>query len=266
MVTIGLAPLRAIERARGWRRIGLVVVYALIALAIAAPLRRRTQLAGLPDVGEPFDVAAWRAPHHVSDERNPFVTYRQAVERYREMNEAESSSFSKANSSWKTADKTFRGWVVEHDQAISLLCAGSERPEFMLETPVGVTVQNAIAAQGTMAAKLGWVGTAALFKAARLRGEGDPGGAWKLLRAVIRASRHVEWAVPTAQGRIHGIMMVQYAWQPVDAWAKDRMSLSPCCVRPSMTSMQQRRSPHRSPSIIAGNTLSRSTRSQTRNC
>ncbi len=61
LISILLAPARAIERTRGWRRRGLLVVYALIAAAILIPLWRRSQLAGLPDALEPFDVAAFRA-------------------------------------------------------------------------------------------------------------------------------------------------------------------------------------------------------------
>ena len=58
--TIALAPFRAIERTRGRRRLGLLVLYGLIAVVIWALLWRRSQLAGLPDVGALFDVAAFR--------------------------------------------------------------------------------------------------------------------------------------------------------------------------------------------------------------
>ena len=57
-----LFPLRAIERARGWRRLALLLLYVLIALPILALLWRRSQLAGLPDVGEPFDASGARGP------------------------------------------------------------------------------------------------------------------------------------------------------------------------------------------------------------
>jgi hypothetical protein len=54
-------PLRTIERARGWRR--------------------RSQLAGLPDVGNTFDVTASRPTPGVPDDRNAFVLYRRAGRR-----------------------------------------------------------------------------------------------------------------------------------------------------------------------------------------
>ncbi len=70
LVTILLAPFRAVEQARGWRRVGLLAVYGMVVLAIGGFLWRRAQLAGLPDVAEPFDVAAHRALARVPDDRN----------------------------------------------------------------------------------------------------------------------------------------------------------------------------------------------------
>ena len=51
LVKIALSPFRAIERARGWRRLGLLVLYAAIAVVIGGLLWRRSQLAGLPMSG-----------------------------------------------------------------------------------------------------------------------------------------------------------------------------------------------------------------------
>ncbi len=167
-------------------------------------------------------MSATAAPVRVADDKNAFVSYRRAVERFRDMNTAEGDSFSNANLNWSRADKLFRRWVTEHDEAISLLCAGSAQPEFVPEAPAGTTVAAAAATNNVLAARLGWIATAALFKAGKLRSEGDPAAAWILLKAVVRASRHVEWAVLTAQGRTHGIMMVQYACQPIADWAEDR--------------------------------------------
>ena len=221
LVASVLFPLRAIERARGWRRVILLVVYGFIALGTWAILWRRSQLAALPDIGDPFVSAGWRVPASVPDDRNAFAAYRRAADRFRNMNDAEGNSFSKADFAWSRADPTFRDWVAEHDAAISLLCSGAARPEFFIEVPMDTAFEPAAMDNNTLAARIGWIGTAALFKAGRLRAEGDPAGAWSLLGAVCRASRHVEWAVPTANGRTHGIILAQYARQPVAAWAND---------------------------------------------
>ena len=263
LVTIALSPFRAIERTRGWRRLGLIALYGIIVVVAGALLWRRSQLAGLPDVGEPSDVAAARSTARVPDDRNAFVPYRQAAQRYREMTAAESASFSNANLAWSRADATIRGWVAAHDEAIALLSLGSARPDFFLEPPVvpaeqmSLPVQFTVIENGALAIRVSWVGTAALFRAGQLRAEGNPTGAWTLLSAVVRASRHMEWAVPTAQGRIHGIMMVQYGASPLPTGRRIRRSTSRCSIGRSMTWPPPKPSRRLCPPITAKNTWSR---------
>ena len=62
LATIVQLPLRPIERSRGWRRVVLLVFYGLIVLCTWAILWRRSQLAALPDVGDPFVGAACALP------------------------------------------------------------------------------------------------------------------------------------------------------------------------------------------------------------
>ncbi len=216
-----LFPLRAIERTRGRRRLGLLLLYALIALPILALLWRRSQLAGLPDVGDTFAVTASGSTAGAADDRNAFVLYRQAVERSRDLSNAEQTSFSRANLHWSGADAVLRGWVGEHREAISLLRAGSERPDAYIELPHRPTGALALTARQEVIRQLSWIGDAALFEAGRLRTEGDPAGAWALLRAVVRASRDMERAVPTAWCRTTALILVQYAREPVSDWAQD---------------------------------------------
>ncbi len=226
LITIALSPFRAIERTRGWRRLALLAIYALIAVVIGAFLWRRSQLAGLPDVGEPFDVAAARWPAPVRGDRNAFPIYSHAAMRFSDMTSAAGNSFNNANLSWSRADATLRAWVAANDEALSLMCAGSNRPEFVPEASTDVSVQDANMAHAELARRIGWIGTAGLFKAGRLRAEGDAAGAWKLLRAIARASRHIEWGVPAAN-RHHGIMLAQYAREPVAEWAADKATTVP---------------------------------------
>jgi hypothetical protein len=60
-----------------------------------------------------------------------------------------------------------------------------------------------------------------LFKAGQLQAEGDHARAWNLLKGIVRASRHIEWCVIRAQDRTVGIMLAQYAREPVLVWAED---------------------------------------------
>jgi hypothetical protein len=101
------------------------------------------------------------------------------------------------------------------------LRAGSERPEAYLELPGHATGPLALAEKQEVIRRLSWIGDAALFEAGRLRAEGDPAGAWALLKAVVRVSRDMERAVPTAGCRSTAIILVQFAHEPVSEWAKD---------------------------------------------
>ena len=73
------APFRWIGKSR--RRVWCVVLI-LLSMVTAPPLWWATQLMGLPDVGDPFDVEAFRAKT-IPDDRNAFVLYRQAVVLYK---------------------------------------------------------------------------------------------------------------------------------------------------------------------------------------
>jgi hypothetical protein len=213
-----LFPLRAVERARGWRRVALLLVYVLFALPILAMLYRRSQLAGLPDLGDSYgNVAA-----SVADDRNAFVCYLQATERFTDMTAAEGESFSKANLDWTAADNILGRWIAAHKDAISLLREGSERPEASLELagrPAGA--MSALEKQEVVR-RLSWIGNAALFEAGRLRAEGDTACAWGLLKAVIRTSRDTERAAPSVWCRGTAMTLAQYAVEPLSAWAKDQ--------------------------------------------
>ena len=215
-----LFPLRAVERTRGWRRLALILVYIVIALPIAALLWRRSQLAGLPDVGETYHASLASIRAKAPDDRNAFVLYAQAIDRFRDMTRVEGESFSKANFQWSAADAVFRGWITDNQQATSLLLEGSKRPEAYFErrtapqSPVDLSESTAII-------RLSWIGTAALFEADRLRGTGDSVAAWDLLKAVVRAGRDMERALPTLWCRGTAMTLTQYAREPLSAWAKD---------------------------------------------
>jgi hypothetical protein len=221
LVTILLAPLRAVERTRGWRLVGLLAVYGLVAALVVVLLWRRSQLGQIPDVGEPFDVAAHRSRSKVADDRNAFIPYRQPALRFRDMNDVEGGSFNKANLEWAKADGTLRDWVADQDQAMALLCEGSQRPEAFLEAPEHLKGILAASEKQEVIRRLSWIGDSALFKAGRLQSERDLVGSWALLKAVVRTSRHMIRAVPTSSSQTTSIILVQFAHEPVARWASD---------------------------------------------
>jgi hypothetical protein len=233
LATIVLFPFRAVERTRGWRRLALLALYGLTALGIWALLLRQSQLARLPDVGDTFGVAALGESGQVSDDRNAFVLYRQAVERYREMNDAEGNAFNNADLQWSRANATLRHWVADNEQSITLMCLGTLRPDAFLGTPDHTADPLAPPEKVEVIRRLSWVADAALFKAGRLRSEGDRTGAWTLLKAVVRVSRDMERAVPSTSTRQTAMTLVQYAQGPVTGWAGDP-AVTPALLRQAL--------------------------------
>src|ERR1700716_2472904 len=73
-----LMPLYWLERARGRRRLALLLAYGLVAAALGLLTWRVACLNSLPDVGDPPDLATLRSLK-VPDERNAYVLYRAAV-------------------------------------------------------------------------------------------------------------------------------------------------------------------------------------------
>ena len=215
-----LFPLRAIERARGWRRLGLLLVYVMIALPIAALLWRRSQLAGLPDVGEIYDgsIAASRAP--AADDRNAFVLYLRATERFSEMKPDAWESFSKANLVWTRADAVLRRWVAEHQEAISQLRAGSERPEASLELPGRPAGRSAPSRNRKSS---GVCRGSAMRRSSRLDGCKPKATLSALEFAQGRHPHQPEHGTGGASVWCRGTAttLALYAVEPVSAWAKD---------------------------------------------
>ena len=73
------APFRWVGKSR--RRV-MGVALMLLLIVTAPPLWWAAQLTGLPDIGDPFDVEAFRT-QAIPDDRNAFVLYRRAVALYR---------------------------------------------------------------------------------------------------------------------------------------------------------------------------------------
>src|SRR5262245_21638906 len=124
------APLRWIERARGRRRLGLLVLYGL-GVALAALLARRwTSLNGLPDLGDPFDVEAFQAPR-VPDSQNAWTYYERALERLddRALEHLSSDLHAARKGDWATSSPELGAWVDANRDALDQWRLASERPD-----------------------------------------------------------------------------------------------------------------------------------------
>ena len=129
------APFRWFFRSR--RRVWTAAA-VLLAMILVPPLWWTLQLVGLPDIGEPFDVEAFRS-FRIPDDRNACVLYREAAGRLRPLVASSKTHEQEINlhAPWSQADPAARRWVEDNREAMDLFRRGTERPD-ALRTGTGL--------------------------------------------------------------------------------------------------------------------------------
>jgi hypothetical protein len=193
------------------RRIGRLAL-ALVAVALAGASAFlawwMTTLSGLPDIGDPFDVAAF-AESQVPDDENAYVLYKEAVGRI-------SQQPTDITLEWATAGLVEKGWLERNREALEIWRRGTERPraQYVPSRLMSIATQLPVV-QGIR----GCVRLAQL-EGSRLESEGDLEGAWRLYRAIFKSSRHVGNHA-TAIERFVGKAFHQVACYRMTRWASD---------------------------------------------
>jgi hypothetical protein len=208
------------SRHRPIGRLALALAAVAIAGTSAFLAWRMTTLSGLPDIGDPFDVAAFD-DIPVADDENAFVLYREAVGKIGE--EPEDMSYD-----WATAGPVEKGWLERNREALEIWRRGTERPKALYVPMRSQTVMTRLVVIGeirkfTRLTKL---------EGGRLEAEGDLEGAWRWYRAVFRSSRHVahrSLAIP----RLVSIQMHDQACQAMTRWSKDPQ-VTPAMLRQAL--------------------------------
>ena len=203
------APIRWIGRSR--RRIWTAAM-VLLAILAAPPLWWSTQLMGLPDIGDPFDVANFEAMR-IPDEQNAFVLYRQAADLLKPWDQVRKPRVDMF-AVWSKASPDLRRWAGENREALALFRQGTERPDALDLVPTSgmeywQTPRLFHFFHGLV-----------LLEASRLEQQGDMAGAWGWYRADLRAARHL-----MMQGTVFRWMMAQQ-WHKLlqdrlTSWAAD---------------------------------------------
>ncbi len=177
------APFRWIGASR--RRIWVAVL--LLLATIACPvIWWWTQLLGLPDIGDPFDVAAFRA-FKIPDDRNAFVLYRQAARSLKPWGRGQSDKINRY-SRLVRANPEIERWVEDNREAMELFRQGTERPDALDRIP---EIEHAQTDDLNVLQALGSFRVLALLKGSRLEDQGDLAGAWAWYRAALCAILHV---------------------------------------------------------------------------
>jgi hypothetical protein len=149
-----------------------------------------TQLWGLPDVGDPFDVAAFEAVS-VPDERNAFFEYREAASmssrtlgKFQKIMKAD--ELNRFPASWSEAGAHWRDFLAESGEAMAIWRAGSEKPDFLYVHADGLSFRTLLA----VTQELRMLARLAVLEGSRLEDRGDMAGAWGWYRSALRSSRH----------------------------------------------------------------------------
>src|SRR5262249_33664240 len=138
-----------------------------------------TSLNGLPDIGEPFDVAEFRA-FSIPDEHNAFTYLRRAQEKCVPFNEwGPGAQPSDTKFSWSIAIPKLREWAGRNREALELFQEAAEQPD--AANPAGEPVAD------LEAGELFWL---AILDASRRQESGDTAGAWDRYRAVLGMITH----------------------------------------------------------------------------
>ena len=176
------APFRWFFRSR--RRV-LTPAAVLLAMLVVPPLWWSIQLVGLPDIGDPFDVEAFRA-FRIPEDRNAFVLYRQAADRLKPLDMSKVPTPSRFD--------LYRPLVARPTRRSG---AGSRRTARRWRSSAGGRSGPTASIPGAarpLAVSGSWgscIVRLALLEASRLEEQGDMTGAWGWYRADLRAIHHV---------------------------------------------------------------------------
>src|SRR5262249_27211127 len=185
-VTVSGKPSKTVELLRKRLRQLLRVVVVLVACAAVAATAFAiwwlNSLNGLPDIGDPFDVAAFRA-FRLPDEQNAFTYLRRASEKLTPIggwDETNGADPSELKFSWSIANPTLREWTGANREAFELFQQGAEQAD--AANPAGDPKDDRFID--------GRLISLALLEASRRQESGDTAGAWDCHRAVLRTITH----------------------------------------------------------------------------
>src|SRR5262249_53065535 len=134
-VTVSGKPSKAVEllrkRLRQLLRVVVVLAACVAVAATALAIWWLNSLNGLPDIGDPFDVAAFRA-FRFPDEQNAFTYLRRASQKLTRIvgwDATNGADPSELKFSWSIANPTLREWAGQNREAFELFQRGAEQAD-----------------------------------------------------------------------------------------------------------------------------------------
>ncbi len=172
------------RRTRQFLRVLLVFVIGLLFLAGALEGWRGAHLIGLPDIADPFGVAAFRSLR-IPRDQDAFVLFRQAEQKLTRMPGLPSAVLRLGPVvPWPKVAPELRDWLMANRSVLESFKDSAERPDGIVHPGFGDEVQFHYLNIGQFA----WL---AHLEASRLEDQGDMAGAWSWYRALFRMKVHV---------------------------------------------------------------------------
>jgi hypothetical protein len=236
--TLLASPFQLLERSKGRWRTALLVLYALLAIVICTPLVRKARLNQIPDLGDPFDVPAFRD----GGSDDAFPLYHEALARYHPPPQRPPAGRSSAlygnlmlaRFVSSCADPEVQAWINSNREARDLWLRATARPglgyhpwdgrgfgaewfdvgevrDEQTGKPISLRVDDL---ERGILRRLGE------HEALRLEKEGDLAGAWTWHNAALRYSRHVGMRTIFAD-RLQAVLLHRVACDRAESWATD---------------------------------------------
>src|SRR6185369_6468338 len=167
---------RLLHRILRWLAKPLVWVPLLICLLLLGGALgfRASRIAGIPDVGDPFDVEVFGTVV-VADADNAYVHYRTAFSKLTPISRSAWDSRDLVlEQGWSAANDDLRKWLEDNANALEHFRRGSECPDSLRIQPKEIDINNAAAALGEHREMT----RLALLNAARLTKAGQVDDAW----------------------------------------------------------------------------------------
>ncbi len=166
-----------------WATLGLAI-FLVVAGGILA-IWWLNSLNGLPDIGDPFDVASIQA-FRIPDDQNAFTYFRRAQDKLTPMPELPRAARATISTvAWSKADPKLRAWVEANRPALELFLQGADRSDG-ISHPAGEPYSREYSYfYPNRLMRL------AMLEGARRAESGDTASAWDCYRGVLRAATHL---------------------------------------------------------------------------
>lgn len=170
----------------------LFCIYAiggvLFFLAFIIIYRMRSErLAGVPDVGPPFDVQLYGMVS-VNDSDNAYPIYKEATDMLIDMSEDGVENLDEVREQgWQVSSDDLKKWLADNQPALEIWQRGTKRPDYLKQQPNTYTINTLLPVTQSLRS----LSRLAVLDGQRLYHEGDLHGAWERYRDNLLCSRHV---------------------------------------------------------------------------